>query len=307
MARRGSRSWSPRSAASTRPPSMMVGSRRVLWFVYAACVDARGRGRAARSLPPAASACSPSSPRSGGSRACGPRAATASPILRYTETYETVAKASNAPEVLRGLGYWFFYGDDKLGPWIEPSVAYTQHALAARPVVPAPGIGALLAAATVRWRNAAYFVAAARDRRAARRWAHTRTTIRRRSARCSTRFTRLDLGLALRSTPRAVPLIILALAVCWAPASRALGAVASTARARRRRQRSLSPSINLPPLWTGQMVANNLQRPEDLPEYWRRPPPISTPRATTPGCSSCRAPTSRRTGGATPSIPSPRG
>ena len=49
------------------------------------------------------------------------------PILRYTETYETVAKVSNAPELLRGLGYWFFYGDDKLGPWIEPSVAYTQH------------------------------------------------------------------------------------------------------------------------------------------------------------------------------------
>ena len=37
-------------------------------------------------------------------------------VLRYTETAQTVADASTAPEVLRGLGYWFFYGDDKLGP-----------------------------------------------------------------------------------------------------------------------------------------------------------------------------------------------
>ena len=47
-------------------------------------------------------------------------------ILRYSETARTVAEASTAPEVLRGLGYWFFYGGDKVGPWIEPSVPYTQ-------------------------------------------------------------------------------------------------------------------------------------------------------------------------------------
>ena len=47
-------------------------------------------------------------------------------VLRYTETAKTVADASSAPELLRGLGYWYFYGDDKLGAWIEPSVAYTQ-------------------------------------------------------------------------------------------------------------------------------------------------------------------------------------
>ena len=80
------------------------------------------------------------------------------PILRYTETYETVAKVSNAPELLRGLGYWFFYGDDKLGPWIEPSVDYTQHLwlIGAGYLL---GIGALLAAGAVRWKERGYFVA----------------------------------------------------------------------------------------------------------------------------------------------------
>src|SRR5207244_6249664 len=48
------------------------------------------------------------------------------PILSFTETVETVAKTSLASETLRGLGYWFFYGRDKLGPWIEAGVPYTQ-------------------------------------------------------------------------------------------------------------------------------------------------------------------------------------
>ena len=48
-------------------------------------------------------------------------------VLRYTETLEAVSTASLANEVLRGLGYWFFYGRDKLGPWTESSVGYTQH------------------------------------------------------------------------------------------------------------------------------------------------------------------------------------
>ena len=37
------------------------------------------------------------------------------PILDYTESYRTIANASTAPEILRGLGYWFFYGGDRLG------------------------------------------------------------------------------------------------------------------------------------------------------------------------------------------------
>ena len=38
-------------------------------------------------------------------------------VLKYTETLPTVASTSLSSEVLRGLGYWYFYGQDKLGPW----------------------------------------------------------------------------------------------------------------------------------------------------------------------------------------------
>ena len=47
-------------------------------------------------------------------------------ILKYTETVEAVARTSTPNEVLRGLGYWFFYGQDRLGPWIEAARDYTQ-------------------------------------------------------------------------------------------------------------------------------------------------------------------------------------
>ena len=46
------------------------------------------------------------------------------PVLDFTETYQTVASASTSPEILRGLGYWFFYGGDFLDPWIGPAAAY---------------------------------------------------------------------------------------------------------------------------------------------------------------------------------------
>ena len=66
--------------------------------------------------------------------------------------------------MLRGLGYWFFYGGDKLGRWIEPSVHYTQ---TVRLIVVSYALAALalLAAAFVRWRHRVFFVVAARRRR----------------------------------------------------------------------------------------------------------------------------------------------
>ena len=38
----------------------------------------------------------------------------------------TVSKTSSAAEVLRGLGYWYFYGWDKVQPWTLQAVSYTQ-------------------------------------------------------------------------------------------------------------------------------------------------------------------------------------
>ena len=60
-------------------------------------------------------------------------------------------------EVLRGLGYWFFYGIDRVGHWTDGSVPYTQN-LGLLVVSFAIPVLALLAAMCVRWRHRAYFV-----------------------------------------------------------------------------------------------------------------------------------------------------
>ncbi len=187
-------------------------------------------------------------------------------VLRYTETARTVAEGSTAPELLRGLGYWFFYGDDKLGPWIEPSVAYTQNPplLAVTYLVPVLG---LLAAGVVRWRYRAYFVALVVAGLALGVGAHPwdDPPLAGRGVKA---FLVSDLGLAMRSLPRAVPLLALGLSVLAGVGIAALGGWV------RRIPRATAAAVAvlalaaLPPLWTGAMVANNLQRPEQLPRYW---------------------------------------
>jgi len=187
-------------------------------------------------------------------------------ILRYTETAKVVAAASVAPEVLRGLGYWFFYGGDRLGPWIEPSVEYTQRLWLIAVTYLTP-ILALLAGAMSRWKYRAYFVTLVfvgtfiavgahpwDDAPVAGEWWQS--------------LLLSDRGLALRSTPRAVPLVALGLAVF-------LGAgLAAIARRAPRTARPLGAALivlaiaGLPPLYTGGMVATNLQRPEEIPSYW---------------------------------------
>ena len=204
-------------------------------------------------------------------------------ILRYTETARTVAEASTAPEVLRSLGYWFFYGDDKVGPWIEPSVA----------LHPEPGcciFGTYLLAvprAARRRRDAVALPRLLREpggRRPGRRG--RRPPVGRPAA--------ARRGASRRSSP---PTPAWRCAACPGPCpcSRS-GSPCSSGWASHGRSPPRGPGsalgpglaagvavlavLCLPPLWTGDMVAENLQRPEDLPQYWldaaavpRRPEP----------------------------------
>ncbi len=188
------------------------------------------------------------------------------PVTRYTETYEVVADASTAPEVLRGLGYWFFYGNDKFGPWIEPSVDYTQGVWL---IVLTFGLAtaAVAAFAIVRWRHRSYFgilfVLGTLIAVGAHPYDDPSPT-----GAAFRAFTRTDAGLALRSTPRALPLAVLATSVF-------LGAgVAAVWRHRRSWGRILA-AVGLvavvlanPPMWKTRMIERHLDRPEELPAYW---------------------------------------
>lgn len=187
-------------------------------------------------------------------------------ILRYTETAQTVAKASVSLEVLRGLGYWFFYGEDRYGPWIAPSRWYmgTVVVLGLSFVLPVLAFGGAVVA---RFRERAYFVMLLVTGLVLAVGAHpwsggapVPSAIR--------GFLQSDAGLSMRSLPRAAPLVMLASAVF-------VGAlVASLSASRTRWARPLTAAVmvlavlNLSPLWTGRMVDVNLDRAEDVPAYW---------------------------------------
>ena len=199
------------------------------------------------------------------------------PILRYTETYESVASASTPAEIARGLGYWFFYGGDRLDPWIEPAGPYTNHVGVMAVGFTLAGIGLLgfltrfsgrASAATLLLIGLAVSVGAAplgdsTPYGALFEWFASDTTV----------------GLALRSTPRAAPLVILALALGvassaeWARArlaARRLAAEPPTPH----RWELLAPIaviglvvVQLYPWFTANSMSSSLERDEAVPTY----------------------------------------
>jgi hypothetical protein len=193
-------------------------------------------------------------------------------ILKYTETVRAVATASFPNEILRGLGYWFFYGGDRVGPWIESSSQYTQ-----RPAVLIAGYGlvvvSLLAAGLVRWRHRLFFVALLLVGMiiavGPSPYAHPTPL----GAIFKAFATSSSAGLALRSTARAVPLVVLALTVLLG-----LGVNAGVGALRRRGHPraglavigvvALLVVVNLPALRDGSFYGRNLERPEQVPAYW---------------------------------------
>src|ERR1700681_530895 len=78
-------------------------------------------------------------------------------ILGVTEKVSAVAKTSLSSEVLRGLGYWFFYGSDMAGPWAATSAGFTQQLWLIGLTFAVPLL-ALVAAVAVRWRQRAFFI-----------------------------------------------------------------------------------------------------------------------------------------------------
>ncbi len=195
-------------------------------------------------------------------------------ILAYTETVKAVARTSTAPEVLRGLGYWFFYGGDKLGPWIEANLDYTHY-------WPRIFVGyalaclSLAAAGLLRWRLRAYFVLVALIgvTIAVGVYPYSSPSPFGRVVRDFARSSQA--GMALRSTARAVPLVVMGLAVLlavgidagvrWVDAHRpgrvAWARVAVFGA-------GFLVLFNFPAIWNGTYYGKNLQRPELVPSYW---------------------------------------
>jgi arabinofuranan 3-O-arabinosyltransferase len=197
------------------------------------------------------------------------------PILRYSETYETVAKASLPQELLRGLGYWFFYGDEYAGRWIGPSAPYMYNrvVIIAGFILVAIGLVSLattkishrihLSLLTLIGLGVAVGAAPLTD---------------------SSLYGRLfdvavhnESGFALRSTPRAMPLVLLAVALATASGVHAcMGFLQPTGKSPTRQWigRAVITVVlgaivlNNFPWFTQRAMTEIITRDENLPSYW---------------------------------------
>ncbi len=185
-------------------------------------------------------------------------------ILKYTETVPATSSSSSAAEVIRGLGYWYFYGSDRVGQWTQASVAYTQQVwlIALSYVVP---VLAFAAAAFLRWVHRSYFALLALVGTilsvGAFPYSHP-TWI---GSALKAFMVDTTAGLAMRSTDRVTPLVVLSLALL-------LGAGVSALAHRFRRSGLLLAVVAggaavgaATPLLTGAIVANGFTQPATPP------------------------------------------
>ncbi len=214
-------------------------------------------------------------------------------VLAYSETVQTVSSDSQASEALRGLGNWFFYGRDGISAWIQPSLSYTEN-LGLIAVSFAVPILSLAAAACLRWIHRAYFVTLVLVGTALAVGVYPYEHPSPAGALFKAFAMDSTAGLALRSTPRAVPLVALGFGVMLAAGLEALfrlpwalprgkkSRVAADAKTGSRTRRTgwgrwvpvgafvavlALIAIDMLPLWQGQFVDPNLRRPEKLPSY----------------------------------------
>ncbi len=188
-------------------------------------------------------------------------------VLKYTETLPAVASTSLASESLRGLGYWYFYGGGRLGPWLGASVQYTQQVWLLALSFAAPAL-AVAAALVTRWRHRLYFALVGFIGLVLSVGTYPFKHPSIVGGALKTFMTQTTAGLALRSTDRATPLLILSMSILLGAGITALyrkarvtGMITAVAAA------ALVAAAN-PPMWNGSTIAKDFVRPSQLPSYY---------------------------------------
>ncbi len=196
------------------------------------------------------------------------------PVLLYSETLEDVSRNSTGPEVLRGLGYWLFYGRDAFAATTTSSLGYLTRTSGIVISFTLPILG---------------LTGIAFGRSEHRRFAAALTFVGMVLAvgvhplgdssllvELLTGDDDTGLALALRSSTRALPVMVLGLA---------LGTSALVQRVPSNACGSLRPDImtwrrlaavsvvfvavaNMPTLWKAQLVDPAIDRDSELPTAW---------------------------------------
>lgn len=197
-------------------------------------------------------------------------------VLRYSETLEAVSLTASSTEVLRGLGYWLFYIRDAFEYATTAAIDYQASSLIVATSVALPALG-LCGLALGSWRERRFAVLLLAVGVVAAVGAFPIYDPAPLMAPIA-EAPRSTLALALRSSTRAIPLVVFALAL-------GTGHLTTALRTRLRRSGSsigirlgrspLIPAgaialavVNLPILWTAGFVDPALDRDAEVPDAW---------------------------------------
>lgn len=196
------------------------------------------------------------------------------PVLLYSETLEDVSRNSTGPEVFRGMGYWLFYGRDAFAATTTASIDYLTRSSGivisfALAIVGLVGIGfgrighrqfpALLVGLGVVLAVGVHPIDDSSP-----------------LMKLLTSDSEAGLALALRSSTRAVPIVVLGLALGTAglverastvPIRASLPAWASARRVSAAAV-VVAAVVNMPSVWQAGLVDPALDRDSELPDVW---------------------------------------
>jgi arabinofuranan 3-O-arabinosyltransferase len=187
-------------------------------------------------------------------------------ILRVTETIPTVSSTSSAAEVLRGLGYWYFYGWDKVQPWTISSIPYTQSPWLIAVSFTVPGVALVLGMLT-RWAYRGFCLATVALGTAVAVGAYPFAHPSLLGALIKGASAGSELAMAMRSVDRIVPIVVLGLALM-------MGSGVTALRLQRPKVGTVAAlgcvaliAADIPAVWTGGLVGSNQSR-SAVPSYW---------------------------------------
>jgi arabinofuranan 3-O-arabinosyltransferase len=194
-------------------------------------------------------------------------------LLRFTETLQTVATSALPIEILRGLGYWFFYGRDPVSLWNDAFPTYASSLIIATSIA-IPAL-AMLSAGVVRWAHRLFFVVLVvvglTISVGAAPYGHPSVfgAVFKWFTNASTS------GMAFRNSARAVPLVALGFAALLGSGvnalvdylrARDLGRLATRVAV----AAGILCLVNAAGSWGGLYYSKYLERPQEIPAYYRQ-------------------------------------
>ena len=186
-------------------------------------------------------------------------------VLAFSETLRAVSLTSTSTEVLRNLGYWLFYVRDPYAFTTTASIHYLTsiQGIVVSYAIVVLGLGGIALARWANRRYAALLVAAGIVLAVGVHPIDHPSPLMKPLAASG-------LGLALRSSTRAIPLSSFGLALGAGAVVAAIGGIRIRWQPWAACAMGVLAVINVPALWHGGLVDPALERDQDVPAAWRQ-------------------------------------